>query len=67
MLFILRVCYALLSVQCNLVVTCLERADLMAFLYVIFSCVFDTFPFGVLGQVRYLIVLIPDFCSLPYF
>ena len=67
MLFIIRVCHALLSVQYSLVVTCLERADVMAFLYVIFSCVFVTFPYGVLGQVWYLIVLIPDLCSLPYF
>ena len=28
-----------------------ERADLLAFLYVMFSCGFVTFPFGVLGQV----------------
>ena len=31
------------------------------------SCVFDTFPCGVSGQVWYLIVSIPDFCLLPYF
>ena len=36
-------------------------------LYVMFSCVFDTFPYGILGQVGYLIVLIPDLCLLPYF
>ena len=49
-------------------VTCWERADLLALLYVMFSCVcFFTFPYGVLGQVRDLIVLIPDLCSLPYF
>ena len=32
-----------------------------------FSCVFVTFPCGGLGQVRYLIVLIPDLCLFPYF
>ena len=32
----------------------------------LFSCVFVTFPYGVLGQVWYLIVLIPDLCLLPY-
>ena len=48
------------------VVTCWGEADLMAFLYVILSCVFVTFPFGVLGQVWYLIVSIPDLCLLPY-
>ena len=33
---------------------------------VMFSCVFVTFPYGVLGQVWYLIVLIPNLCLLPY-
>ena len=42
-------------------------AGLLALLYMIFSCVFVTFPCGVLGQVRYLIVLIPDLCLLLYF
>ena len=55
-----QVCHAFLSVHCSLVVTCWERANLLALLYVMFSCVFATFPCGVLGQVRYLIVLIPD-------
>ena len=36
-------------------------------LFVIFHCVFVTFPCGILGQVRYLIVLIPDHCHLSYF
>ena len=36
------------------------RADFLALLYVTFSCVFDTFPNGVLGQVWYLIVSISD-------
>ena len=54
------VSYTVLSVPCSLVVTCWEQADLLALLYVVFSCVFVTFPCGVLGQVRYLIVSIPD-------
>ena len=29
-------------------------------------CDFVTFPFGILGQVWYLIVLIPDPCCLSY-
>ena len=41
-----------LSAHYSLVVTCLERADLVARLYLKFSCVFVTFPCGVLGQVR---------------
>ena len=40
---------------------------LLAFLYVMFSCVFVTFLCGFLGQVWYLIVLITDLCILPYF
>ena len=63
----LRVCHAVLSVHCSLVVTCSERANLLALLCVMFSCVFVTFPSGVLGQMWYLIVLIPDLCLLPYF
>ena len=58
--------HTVLSVPCSLVVTCLERADLFALLCVMFSCVFVTFPYGVLGQVWYLIVSIPV-CLLPYF
>ena len=30
-------------------------------------CFFVTFPYGVLGQVLYLIVLIPDLCLLSFF
>ena len=32
-----------------------------------FSCVFVTFPYGVLGHVRYLNVLISGHCLLSYF
>ena len=48
-------------------VTCWERANFLALLCVMFSCVFVTFPCGVLGQVWYLTVLIPDLCLLPFF
>ena len=51
MLFVFHVCQAVLSVPCSLVVTCWERADLLALLYVMFSCVFVTLPYGVIGQV----------------
>ena len=62
-------CFVLLSctsVCWCLVVTCLERADLLAL-----SC--DVwfwrchFPIGILGQVWCLIDLIPDLCPLSYF
>ena len=35
-----------------------EKGDLLTLFYVMFACVFVTFPYGVLGQVWYLIVLI---------
>ena len=34
--------------------------------FVMFNCVFVTFPCGILGQARYLIVSIPDFRHLSY-
>ena len=34
------------------------------FLFVVFTCVFVTFPCGILGQVWYFVVLIPDLCRL---
>ena len=33
-------------------------------LFLMLNCVFITFPCGILGQVFYLIVLIPDLCPL---
>ena len=36
-------------------------------LFVMSNCDFVTFPSGILGQVWYLIVLIPDRCHLSYF
>ena len=34
--------------------------------FVVSNCAFVTFSFGILGQVWYLIVSIPDFCTLTY-
>ena len=56
MLIVFIVCHAVLSVPCSLAVTCLERAVLLAHIYVMFSCVCVTLPYSVLGQVRYLIL-----------
>ena len=56
-----RVCHAVLSVQCSLVVTCWVTAGLLALLYVMFSYVFVTSPYGVLGKVWYL----TSFCHFP--
>ena len=36
-------------------------------LFVMFNCDFVTSPCGILGQIWYLIVLIPDLCRLSYF
>ena len=36
-------CHTVLSVPCNLVVTCWEMADLLTLLFVMFSCVFRHF------------------------
>ena len=35
--------------------------------FVVLNCVVVTFPFGMFGQVWYLIVSIPDLCPLSYF
>ena len=58
--------HAFASVHCCLVVICWERADLLALfvMFVIFNCVFVTFPCDILCQVWYLIVSIPDFCRV---
>ena len=49
-----------------IVVTCWERADLLALVGDVY-CIFVTFPCGILGQVLYLIVSLPDMCHLSYF
>ena len=53
LIFVVHVCHVVLSVACCLVVTCWERADLLAFFNEMFFA-FVTFPYGVLGQVWYL-------------
>ena len=67
LLFMFRFNHAVLWVHCRLVITCWERAGLLALLCVVFSLCFITFPCGVRGQVSYLIVWIPDLCGFPYF
>ena len=62
-LFMSCVRHAFASVHCCFVVSCLERAGLLAFV----CDVFVTFPCGILGQVWYLIVSIPDLCRLSYY
>ena len=54
-----------MSVHCSLVVTCWEKANLLALLYAVFNVFFcHFFPCGVVGQVWYLNVSIPDLCLL---
>ena len=54
------------SVYMCFVVTCLERADLLALVCGVLLRVCH-FLIGILGQVWYLIALIPDLCTLTYF
>ena len=66
MLFVSCVSHAFTSVHCCLVVTCLERADLLALVGYV-NCIFVTLPYGVLGRVWCLIVSFHDLCHLSYF
>ena len=54
------------SVYLCLVVTCWERADLLALVCGVLLQICH-FPVGILGQLWYLIVSIPDLCTLTYF
>ena len=66
MFYVSCVSYVFASIHCYLVVTCWERADLLALVGDVY-CIFVTFHCGILGQVWYLIVSSPDFCCLSYF
>ena len=66
LLVMFRVCRAFLFVHCNLVVTCWESAYILALLNVMFLC-FYHYPMGVLVQLSFLIVSIPDLCFIHYF
>ena len=54
------------SVYMCLMVSCWERADLLALVCGVWLWV-SHFPIGILGQVWYLIVSITDLCTLTYF
>ena len=60
-------CVCVLAVPCSLWSPTEKELTPLALLYVMFDCVFAYFINGVLGQVWYLIVSIPDLCLLPYF
>ena len=66
--FVDHLCYlniAFASVHFCLVVTCWKRADLLALVCDVYLD-FVNFPFGILGQMWYLIVSIPDPYCLSY-
>ena len=58
MFFVSCVSHAFASVHCWLVVTCWERADLLALVGDVY-CIFVTYSCDILGQVWYLIVSFP--------
>ena len=65
MFLVFCVSNAFASVHCCILVTCWERAGLLALVDVVY-CIFVTFPCGILAQVRYLIESFPDLCRLFY-
>ena len=65
-LFISCDCHDFASDHCCLMVSCWERADVLALVCDVY-CDFVTFSFGILGQVWCLIVSILDPCCLSYF
>ena len=65
MFFASCVSHALFGVHCCLVITCWERAEVLALVCDV-DCIFVTFLCGILGQVSYLIVLFPDLCNISY-
>ena len=64
MLLVFRVYRVFLTVHCSPMVTCWERADLLALLYVMFYCFLVTSQYDVLGQVWCLTLLIHELSYL---
>ena len=63
-LFMLRVCNAVFFVHSILVIT---SVDLLVLLFVMFSCVFVTFPCGVFGQgIGFLSLPSSSLCSVNF-
>ena len=58
------VCHAFASVHCCLVVT--VGKGLTSWLSFVLNCVFVTFPCGILDQVWFIFVSIPDLCPFSY-
>ena len=66
MLFMSCVCHAFVSVFAA-VWSPAGKGLTSWLLFVMFNCVFITFPCGILGQVCFLLVLFRDLCCLSYF
>ena len=66
MFFVSCVSHTFPSVHCCLVVTCWERADLLALVGDV-NCNFCYFPRWYLGSSVILVVSFPDLCRLSYF
>ena len=66
MFFVSCVSHAFASVHCCLVVTCWEKADLLALVGDV-NCIFVTFQCRILGQVWYFNVSFPGLCCLSYY
>ena len=58
--------HAFTFVHCCFVVTCWEKADLLALVGDVY-CIFVTFPCNILGHVWYLIVSFPNSCRPSFF
>ena len=65
--FVSCVSRAFASVHCCLVVTCWERADLLALVGDVYCIYFCYFPMWYLGSGVYLIESFPDLCCRSYF
>ena len=59
--FVSCVSHAFTSVHCCPVVTCCERAGLLAIVGDVYY-IFVSFPFGILGQMWYLIISFTELC-----
>ena len=66
MLFMSCVCHAFASVRCCLVITCWEKADLLALVRDVWLC-FCQFPMWYPGSGVVLDCIDPDLCRLSYF
>ena len=67
MLFLSCVCYAFTRLFIDALWSPAGKGLISWLSFVMSYCVFVIFPCGILGQVWYLIVSIPDLCPFSYF